>query len=210
MPLIIIAIVLLAAIKSSSNFKYTTKIESEQQLVNTDDDQYYKYGLIYYNKNDPSLFVEKRNGIGSTLNFARPAAKISMSILGVIIIVPLLAMLIFVPGMMKERQVDINQNTIKVSGIWGPDVTKEEIAKVAIENKLPKITMKTNGADMNKKLFGMHRMEGYNNSELFLGDKTKPFVAIYLKDGSLILINYSDENKTKKLYDSIVSVMNIR
>ncbi|WP_347382336.1 DUF1648 domain-containing protein [Paenibacillus pabuli] len=43
---------------------------SKEQPVN--DDNYWKLGFIYYNPNDPSLTVEKRYGIGWTINFARP------------------------------------------------------------------------------------------------------------------------------------------
>ncbi|MWV45590.1 hypothetical protein GRF59_18415 [Paenibacillus sp. HJL G12] len=38
------------------------------------DDRFWKLGFIYFNPDDPALFVEKRMGIGWTVNFARPAA----------------------------------------------------------------------------------------------------------------------------------------
>ena len=37
----------------------------------TDDDVYWKWGIIYDNPHDPAIFVEKRFGIGITLNLAR-------------------------------------------------------------------------------------------------------------------------------------------
>ncbi|GIO32135.1 MULTISPECIES: DUF1648 domain-containing protein [Paenibacillus] len=40
------------------------------------DDRFWKLGFIYYNPDDPALFVEKRMGIGWTVNFARPVAWI--------------------------------------------------------------------------------------------------------------------------------------
>ncbi|WP_078382209.1 DUF1648 domain-containing protein [Sutcliffiella halmapala] len=43
-----------------------------EKIIEVDEDQFWKGGLIYFNKNDPSIFVEKRFGIGWTLNFARP------------------------------------------------------------------------------------------------------------------------------------------
>ncbi|WFR62541.1 DUF5808 domain-containing protein [Paenibacillus amylolyticus] len=43
---------------------------SKEQPVN--DDDYWKLGFIYFNANDPSFIVEKRYGIGWTMNFARP------------------------------------------------------------------------------------------------------------------------------------------
>ncbi|MBP2001708.1 putative membrane protein [Paenibacillus shirakamiensis] len=48
------------------------------------DDTYWKLGGIYVNPNDPSLFVEKRMGIGWTLNFGRPMGFVIL--LGPIII----------------------------------------------------------------------------------------------------------------------------
>jgi Predicted membrane protein len=44
--------------------------------VNRDDDKYWILGQFYYNPDDPALFLEKRFGIGWTMNFARPLAWI--------------------------------------------------------------------------------------------------------------------------------------
>ncbi len=44
--------------------------------IRRDDDRYWKWGVIYVNKDDPALFVEKRFGIGFTVNFGRPAAML--------------------------------------------------------------------------------------------------------------------------------------
>ena len=41
-------------------------------IGDVDEDQYWKGGLFYFNKNDQSIFVEKRFGVGWTLNFANP------------------------------------------------------------------------------------------------------------------------------------------
>lgn len=37
-----------------------------------DDDAHWKLGIIYFNSKDPSLFVEKRQGIGWTVNLGQP------------------------------------------------------------------------------------------------------------------------------------------
>ena len=41
-------------------------------VQNRDDDKHWLLGIFYFNRNDPSLFVEKRFGVGYTNNFARP------------------------------------------------------------------------------------------------------------------------------------------
>lgn len=44
-------------------------------------DACWKWGMLYYNPNDPALMVEKRFGIGWTLNFAHRAAWVFMALL---------------------------------------------------------------------------------------------------------------------------------
>ena len=45
------------------------------------EDRYWKAGLLYVNSEEPALFVEKRFGIGYTLNFGRPASWIMLAAL---------------------------------------------------------------------------------------------------------------------------------
>jgi uncharacterized membrane protein len=44
-------------------------------------DKYWKLGLFYVNREDPALFIEKRFGIGYTLNFGHPGAWIGLAVL---------------------------------------------------------------------------------------------------------------------------------
>ncbi|MCX4458013.1 DUF5808 domain-containing protein [Streptomyces sp. NBC_01340] len=48
------------------------------RVVNRDDDRYWKGGLIYVNRDDSSVFVPKRFGIGWTVNFGRPAGILAL------------------------------------------------------------------------------------------------------------------------------------
>jgi uncharacterized membrane protein len=43
-------------------------------------DEHWKWGIFYYNPDDPALLVEKRFGVGYTLNFARSLAWIIMAL----------------------------------------------------------------------------------------------------------------------------------
>lgn len=53
------------------------------------DDEYWKWGIFYFNKDNPDLFIEKKFGVGWTMNFARPAVWIFLVL---IIVVPLIPM----------------------------------------------------------------------------------------------------------------------
>ena len=47
-------------------------MDKPSKVQGMDEDQYWKGGLFYFNRNDPSVFIEKRFGIGYTINFANP------------------------------------------------------------------------------------------------------------------------------------------
>jgi uncharacterized membrane protein len=56
-------------------------------------DKYWKLGLFYVNRSDPALFVEKRFGIGYTVNFGHPGIWVFLAVLvavfvGIILIIP--------------------------------------------------------------------------------------------------------------------------
>jgi hypothetical protein len=56
--------------------------------------EYWKWGIFYFNRNDPSLFVEKRSGLGWTINTANPLSY--FVIIGFLFALILVAVLI--PG----------------------------------------------------------------------------------------------------------------
>lgn len=45
--------------------------EPVEEVTEVDEEKYWKLGMFYYNSEDPAIFVEKRFGIGSTINLAR-------------------------------------------------------------------------------------------------------------------------------------------
>ncbi len=54
-------------------------------------DACWKFGMFYFNRDDAALFVEKRFGIGYTLNFAHPSAWLCMAM---ILLMPVVILLI--------------------------------------------------------------------------------------------------------------------
>ncbi|WP_052343658.1 DUF1648 domain-containing protein [Bacillus massiliigorillae] len=64
------------------------KIPTEEgsNYTNRNEDIYWKAGLFYVNRNDSSIFVEKRFGIGWTLNFGNPISWI-ITVLFIVLLV---------------------------------------------------------------------------------------------------------------------------
>ncbi|MBV7273820.1 DUF1648 domain-containing protein [Clostridium sp. PL3] len=73
--------------QGGSRIKIQSKEGKLNSLLDRDDDRYWKFGnSIYVNKDDPSLFVEKRFGIGWTMNFGRIESIIILVIFLIIIL----------------------------------------------------------------------------------------------------------------------------
>ena len=60
--------------QSGSRIKLKEKPEQDKNKIDRDDDKYWKAGIIYYNPDDPAIFVEKRFGVGWTFNFGNKIA----------------------------------------------------------------------------------------------------------------------------------------
>lgn len=76
MPILIVVGVLILALytgQSGSRINVNIK-ERKTKTIATDDNKYWKLGLFYFNPQDPSIFLEKRMGIGWTINFGSSIA----------------------------------------------------------------------------------------------------------------------------------------
>ncbi|SDK06485.1 DUF1648 domain-containing protein [Natronincola ferrireducens] len=64
--------------QSGSKIKIDCTEEADSRVIDRDDDGFWKWGMIYYNSQDPSLFIEKRFGIGWTINCGHPGGMVIM------------------------------------------------------------------------------------------------------------------------------------
>ena len=75
--------------------KKVSKVRNNYKEKNTDvrwkdDDSNWKLGIIYYNKNNPHTFVEKRSGVGITVNAGSKGGMIFYIIILVLILVAII------------------------------------------------------------------------------------------------------------------------
>ncbi|HET7657241.1 MAG TPA: DUF5808 domain-containing protein [Bacillales bacterium] len=94
-PVVVAAGIILAAVilsfttgQGGSRVRFGTP-DKKKEAINRDDDVYWKFGIFYFNPNDPSIWVEKRFGIGWTVNFAHPLGW--GSLIGIIAVIILLS-----------------------------------------------------------------------------------------------------------------------
>ncbi|MCM1990982.1 DUF1648 domain-containing protein [Oceanirhabdus seepicola] len=70
--------------------RLSLKDKNSNSSQSRNDDKFWKLGIFYVNKNDPSIFIEKRFGIGYTLNIGNLWGMTIMIIILLLIFVPLL------------------------------------------------------------------------------------------------------------------------
>ncbi|KXZ39035.1 Uncharacterized membrane protein [Alkalithermobacter thermoalcaliphilus JW-YL-7 = DSM 7308] len=85
-PLVVLTVFSLITGQSGSRVNVDSNEIENEKLIHKDDDDYWKWGLFYYNPDDPSLWIEKRFGIGWTVNFAHPV-RIVLGIATIIILI---------------------------------------------------------------------------------------------------------------------------
>lgn len=93
LPFIALIALMVAYFKYERPSLHATK-EHPQHLPE-DDDQYWLLGFLYNNPNDPALFVEKRYGLGITINIGTLAGKI-IGIITLLILIISIGITLFV------------------------------------------------------------------------------------------------------------------
>ncbi|AXI08406.1 hypothetical protein CUC15_05435 [Oceanobacillus zhaokaii] len=89
--IMIIWAIVLSITTGQGGSRVKSQMGKNGNVIDRDDDKYWKLGQFYYNKNDPAFMLEKRFGVGWTINHARPLAWIIiLVIIGLAIGIPLL------------------------------------------------------------------------------------------------------------------------
>lgn len=80
----ILGAIILSITTGQGGSRVKTGKSENGEVIDRDDDRYWKLGQFYFNKNDPSIFLEKRFGVGWTINCAHPLSWVI--IIGIILL----------------------------------------------------------------------------------------------------------------------------
>lgn len=90
----LVVVVVLARLGQGGSRAFAAGQKSLSSAVPVGDrtpDHYWKLGVFYFNPDDSAVFIEKRFGLGYSLNFARPTAWIIVALLLMAPLIPILA-----------------------------------------------------------------------------------------------------------------------
>lgn len=149
---------------------------TEMPLV--DEDDYWIWGMFYYNPHNTHLMVNERVGMGMSMNLARPAAKWLMGITAaILLLMPLLGV-----WMMLEEfspiEWTLEGDTLTVSQALSTyRVDLDQVTGTDLLEALP-ACRRVAGTGLDNLLKGGFTVEGYGSAKLCLNPNEPPFLVL--------------------------------
>ena len=188
--------------KINSIYKKETNIE-------VDDDDYWIYGMFYFNPNDKRINVEKRNGFGTTVNFGTTVGKIVLFVLGLTIIGTIFAVGIL--GAYEVVPIDVKIEDGKVICHQLRDDYKIDIDDIKSVELLEKFkdlkASRTNGVGMPNLLKGNFIVKGEGAVKVFLNAENDHYIKI-TTDKKTYYVSEAEDKDTEKTFDEIKGKLN--
>ena len=188
------------------------KIRAEQQRLNKeqpseilmDEDDYWPYGILYYNKNDSNLMVNSRIGMGVTTNFAHPVGKaLDIFAIVLLLLLPLIG-LFTVKEEFTEPKVILTETSLDAyhTGLEYT-IPLEEICEVTFLNEMPE-TSKSWGSNFPHLYKGKFTIKNIKKTgKLCLDPYDDAFLLIRTADEEYYLFSMEDYCELKRIYDEL-------
>ena len=180
---------------------------TESGTVETDDDDCWIWGIFYCNPADKHAYVEKRVGIGTTMNFGTQKGRIAgvllgllggISILSLPVICVWVILLEFVPiklavedDRLIARQISVDYNL--PAGL---------IQEIALLEELPRLE-RVSGTSMDTLKKGNYRVAKEGRCQVFLNPQNSIFIRLKVGETVYYLSGY-DDAQTLAIYEELM------
>jgi len=119
---------------------------------------------------------------------------------------------LFVAGLLyygtTPAKIEINGESIHISGMYGIELTGIDIHEITMREKLPSIIIRTNGFSFGSSNKGNFKLEEYGKCKLFLQSESGPYLVIIKKNGEKIILNRKNKTETERVFESIKTLIN--
>ena len=170
----------------------------------TDDDDNWLLGFLYYNRNDSHGMVNRRIGVGMTLNLAKTPGKLVMIFTALILLsTPLIGIsMIRSEATPVSLRADGSQIVAVHTGVaYAIDI--DTVTSAYFLDKLPR-GIRTNGTAMKTVLKGSFRYDGIGDCRLCLDPRYPPYLVV-LSDGRTYILGSSNPDDIRAVYETLVS-----
>ena len=172
-----------------------------------DEDDYWIWGMFYYNPNDNRLFINNRTGVNTTVNLAKRSGQIFMLATAI-----MLASIPYFGVWMDQLEstpvgLEITSETvISTHTKVQYEVPIEDITYLEYVAEKPKLK-RTMGTGMDSVLKGKFGTP-WGSSNVCLDPRTTPFIYLETEDGKRYLFGSSNATETEAVYQQLITVVN--
>jgi hypothetical protein len=98
----------------------------------------------------------------------------------------------------------LKEEQFEVTGLYGKEWSYAEIKSVTLVDEMPRVTLRQNGIGLPTLSQGKFKVEGYENSRLFIQKHVSPYMVIELENET-IFINHKEPSTTRLWYELLQS-----
>ena len=169
--------------------------ESSGQDFYVDEDDHWIWGLFYYNPHDVRLMINARVGMNSTINLARPAGKVLMAIL-VLILAAMPLTGVWLMGMEREPvELTVTETQLRAAHFHKEYILElEDVEKAELVEQLPAMT-RVAGTAMPSAYTGKWNAQEWGRFNCCVDPREGPWLLVETADGTRYLFG-GGENGT--------------
>lgn len=176
--------------------------EAKMDLVQPDDDDNWMWGLIYNNPKDKHFMVEKRVGVGTTVNVATVGGKAFVVFIGAsLLCVPLLCIYLFFTEF-TPIHLRIENNQLVATQVKEEHVIYlHSIQEAELVTELPKMS-RNHGTSLSNLMKGSYKVKDVGHCEVFLNPQNTVFIRLEAYGETYYLGGFDDE-ETRAIYEEL-------
>ena len=177
----------------------------KETSIEIDDDDYWILGSIYYNPNDKRLNVEKRAGVGGTINFAHPIGKV----IGVFTVLAVLISFVVIiwAAVLSKTPISLKYEDGKIICHQMSDdyvIPHESVEEIIMLSGTRDLKMaRVSGYSMDPVYKGNFTVEGKRGCKVFLNCDVDIYIRL-TSNGKTYYINGGTAEETENVYQNFI------
>lgn len=199
----------LVVVASVLRAEFKVRLAQKQLAINTqdpltiDEDSYWIYGLIYYNPNNTHLLVEKRVGIGTSINYAKPAGKVLAVFIALVLLVMPISSIGIIQSEFSPLILSIDGDSIAAShNRTTYDIKFSDIDTVETWDCLPDYS-KDSGTGFSNLCKGSYSISGNGSCTVCFNPNNHIFIVITKKNGKKYVFSATTDQDTSSIYNQL-------
>ncbi len=122
------------------------------------------------------------------------------------LVIVLIVIVVLVVTARVENAISQDGSSVRISGIYGVTIEKDDIISVTMTDTIPKIERRINGASIMGIHKGIYRLEGIDRARLFIHKAGGPYLRLDTEN-LVIILNYRSTEKTEAAFAEITDLL---